>query len=249
MESSHNYLLKIAYDGLPFYGWQKNNAFPSIEEELEKALIIILRKKPVLQAASRTDRGVHAEGQIVNFIHDQKIDLEKTLYKLNRILLPSIRVLEMKKMPLSFHPTLDAKSKTYHYYFSDSKILLPHKRHLFWHYPYSLDLSFVCSQFTDLIGEKNFSSFTNKKYVNPLCTLYNLEIKKLEDNHYLLIVEGNRFLYNMVRILAGTIIQIASKKVSLPLKTILEHQKREYAGITAPACGLVLKAIEYDHCN
>lgn len=242
---SHNYLLKIAYDGSSFYGWQKTSSGPSIEAELEKALFTILRKKPTLQAASRTDRGVHAEGQIINFFSEKELNVNRILFSLNQLLPPTIRVLEMKKVPIHFHPSLDAKYKTYHYHLSNAPILLPHKRLTVWHYQYPLDFAILKPQFKSLIGEHDFSSFSNKKYVNPFCTIQNIRIEKIEDHYFIFIFTGDRFLYNMVRILAGTFADIASKKISASLKDILENKKRKLAGITAPAQGLILKSIVY----
>src|SRR5262249_47291433 len=111
-----NCALQIAYDGAPFFGWQKTAKGPSIEAVLEEILAQLLQEQVVLQAASRTDRGVHAEGQWVNFLTDKTLNLEALKKSLNALLPPSIRVLSAHAMPLHFHPTLYAHGKEYHYH-------------------------------------------------------------------------------------------------------------------------------------
>src|SRR5438094_953176 len=117
-----NICLKICYEGTQYYGWQKTRSGPSIEEELEKALVRLLQHEVKLEAASRTDRGVHASGQIVQFFLQNPFDLSALVRALNSILPRDIRVIDATKMPDSFHPTLDASGKEY-LYFVDTKAI------------------------------------------------------------------------------------------------------------------------------
>src|SRR3990167_7029858 len=129
----HNIKLVICYDGTPYYGWQHNYQHYTIEGVLQEALERLLQHKVKLQAASRTDRGVHAIDQVVNFLTERSIDHVKR--GLNALLPPSIRALSVEIMPPSFHPTLDCTGKTYLYRISNIPIQLPFHRHYAWHIP------------------------------------------------------------------------------------------------------------------
>ncbi len=135
-----NIKLLIAYLGTSYLGWQKTPMGPSIEEALEKALSIVLQEEKKLQAASRTDAGVHAQGQVVNFTLSSFKDLKRLKASLNGCLPKDIVVLSAQEMPESFHPTLDAIKKEYIYEICNSTVQLPFHRNTSWHFPYPLKL-------------------------------------------------------------------------------------------------------------
>lgn len=243
-----NIKLTIAYDGVTFYGWQKGNHL-SIEESLEKALKTLLQENISLQAASRTDSKVHAKGQIVNFLTSQKsLDLKKLLRGLNGLLPKEISILKIEEKELSFHPTLDALSKEYHYFIQNSTVQPPHTRNYSWHYPYKkLDIKQMQKGSASFIGKKDFSSFCNKNVSNGEREIQSLEVSHLTDELICIKIIGKSFLYNMVRIIVGTLVMVGNYKLSLDdLENIFKQKKRSLAGPTAPAHGLFLMKVFYE---
>ncbi len=240
-----NLKLIVAYDGTKYFGWQKTSFGPSIEDTLAFVLKRILQHPVVLQAASRTDRGVHAKAQVVNFFTPRDVELKRLFKSINSLLPMDIQVLKIEEVEDSFHPTIDAKKKTYLYQVFHSDVLLPHKRHYFWHYNYPLDMAKMLNAKEHFIGKRDFSAFSSASIEDGMRTIHSIEIIKREDE-ILLEITGNRFLYKMVRNIVGTLIYIGSGKLSVSnLPIIFEKQKRELAGICAPAKGLFLKEIFY----
>jgi len=207
------FALTISYLGTHYFGWQKTESGPSIQGELEKALKRILQEEVICEAASRTDRGVHAAGQVVQFTTTKDFP---GAHALNGVLPKDIRVLEAKEVSLSFHPTLAAHSKTYHYNLDLGPVQDPFRRHISWHFPYFK--GFADPQ--ELLGTRDFSTFTTEPAKNPICTLYEITCSPEQ-----IIISGDRFLYKMVRRLVGHL-------VGRP-------------GLTAPAHGLTLYKVHY----
>lgn len=224
-----NICLKISYEGTQYYGWQKTREGPSIEEELEKALFRLSQQEVKLEAASRTDRGVHAFGQIVQFFLQKPFELPVLVRALNSILPRDIRVLEAIQMPDSFHPTLDARGKEYLYYVDTKAIQEPFDRFTSWHFPALLDLGAMRRRAKLLIGKHDFSAFGNKgMHEDPIREIKEIEI--LEGRLLTFRVLGKSFLYKMVRNIVGTLIYEG-----------LGKQKK----FTAPAHGLFLSNVYY----
>lgn len=245
-----NLQLILAYDGTDFLGWQKTKEGPSIEETLAKALERLLQGFVYLQAASRTDAGVHAEAQVVGVItYNDTFPTPKLLYALQSLLPRSIAVLSIEEKPPSFHPTVDAIGKRYGYYVCNMPIQLPKHRLVSWHVPQQLDYSSMDKAAKHLLGTHDFSSFTNtckKEENNPICTLHNIEILPIEGGRIFFCIEGNRFLFRMMRNLVGTLIYVGKGKIAPEeIPQIITAQKRASAGITAPAKGLHLLAVHY----
>jgi tRNA pseudouridine38-40 synthase len=230
------YKAVLSYDGTRYFGWQKTVTGPSIQEELEKALLRITQELVLPEAASRTDRGVHAEGQVIQFALNRAWELHPLQRALNAVLPPDIRIrsLEYKQ----FHPTLDALGKEYHYRLTLSPVQLPMERLYAWHLHQPLDLVKMIDEAQDLLGTHDFSAFTNEEEKDPIC---NLESITFTDRF---IIRGNRFLYKMVRNIVGTLIYVGLGKLN-SVKEILLSRDRRRAGITAPALGLYLHRVFY----
>lgn len=246
----HNIRLKLVYDGSRYLGWQKTKNGPSIEETLESALSKILQHSVYLQAASRTDAGVHAIGQIVNFLTSKDIPLDKLRYSLNCILPYDIRVGTVEKVPASFHPTLDCKSKEYHYHVCYGRNQLPHQRHYAWHFPKELDIAAMRNGIPLLLGQRDFTAFCNKRinnvYPHYTRSIEAIEIYELPDQCLRFEIRGNHFLYKMVRNLVGTLLFVGCSKIKgEDLADILANKDRRLAGITADARGLFLIKVNY----
>ncbi len=247
-----NIQLIIAYDGTDFLGWQKTLEGPSIEETLEKVLSRILQEKIHLQAASRTDSNVHAEGQSVNFYTKKdSLSLEKLLQGINALLPPSIVALSIQEKPLSFHPTLDSQGKEYQYFICNTPYQNPKHRFFSWHVKIPLELDAMKEASKHLLGTHDFSAFCNQRSLlidkDPTCTLYSIKIDLLDPERLRFSIIGNRFLYKMMRNLVGTLIYVGQGKITpQEIKEIILQKKRALAGVTAPAHGLHLIRVLYE---
>ncbi len=245
-----NLKLKIAYDGTDYYGWQKTLAGPSIESTLTAVLEQVLRHPVTLQAASRTDLGVHAEGQVVNFITDRNCDLDILEYSCNSLLPKSMRILSSGFASDHFHATLDTTGKKYEYTICNTPVQLPQGRLYSWHVAKPLDLLAMRGAAASLIGERNFQAFCNVRknmmYESHIRRVSDIRLTVLPEGLLQITVEGNHFLYKMVRNIVGTLVDVGLGKLEAgSIPEILQSQSRPKAGITAPAHGLCLKEVFY----
>lgn len=246
-----NIKLTIAYDGTAYRGWQKTAMGPSIEEALENPLKRILQHPVVLQAASRTDAGVHAYDQVVNFLTEKEdIHLERLQNSLNQLLSPDIVVLKINEEHQEFHPTLDCKQKEYHYFICTDSVQLPEHRHYSWHCPRLYLFSEMNKAAQLLVGQQDFSSFCNfrkqQHYENYVRSVYSVQIEELPQKRLVIKIQGQNFLYKMVRNIVGTLIYVGMGKIACAeIPNILAKHDRTTAGITAPAHGLFLFKVSY----
>lgn len=241
--------LTLAYDGTKYFGWQKLPCQPTIESDVETALQKILQHPIQLEAASRTDRGVHAKGQIAAFSTEKEISAAKLHISLNRLLPKDIAVTEVKQVPDTFHPTLESVGKEYRYFLSLSPHLPPWKRFFSWHVPQKLDLAAMETAAQFFIGTHSFKTFTNKKPTETYScftrTLFSLKLVP-NDEGLEFHLHGDRFLYKMARNLVGTLVSVGKGKLKpqdIPL--FLSHGKRLDVGPTAPSAGLFLWKVFY----
>lgn len=246
-----NIKLIIAYDGTKYRGWQKTSTGPSIEQTLQNTLEQILQHPVALQAASRTDAGVHAKGQVVNFFTSHlHLDVDRFQISLNSLLPKDISVIDAKKALPNFHPTLDCKGKEYRYYICYGPTQLPHHRFYSWHYHYPLDLDLMQTAASILLGKYDFSTFCNTRknshYEHHIRELKKVELQQIDERRICIIVDGPQFLYKMVRNVVGTLAYIGNGKLSLQtLPALIESGDRTAAGPTAPAHGLFLDHVYY----
>lgn len=247
----HNIKLLIAYDGTAYLGWQSNNTGRSIEERLKKALEHILQQTIILQAASRTDVGVHADGQVVNFFTTKELNFASFALSVNSQLPKDIVVLKASLASPHFHPTLDAVEKEYRYQLCYSRVQRPHMRLYAWHYHHPLNIEIMREAANFFIGTHNFSALCNERKSNPYDSkirhLSSINIQELPEKNICYRITGPNFLYKMVRNLVGTLVYIGAGKIGLEASAqILASTKRQKAGITAPAHGLSLYHINYE---
>jgi len=236
----------LAYAGTRYYGWQKASDGPSIEETIQTCLEQILQHKVKLQAASRTDRGVHAKGQVINFFTDlPSLSLRRLHGSLKGLLPADISPLAVEQASDNFHPTLDNVGKEYHYEICTHSVQLPFDREFSWHYPYhpiSHEKMNRGAKFLE--GTHDFSAFTTAEVEDGVRTLEKCAIVPLENGRLRIEIRGDNFLYKMVRTLAGTLVHVGSGKIPLPeLPSLLKEKDRKLAGMTAPAHGLTLKEV------
>jgi tRNA pseudouridine38-40 synthase len=241
----------LTYEGTRYLGWQKTSFGPTIQGEVEKALSLLLRKETFVEAASRTDGGVHARGQVIHFFTESDIEVGRFLRSVNALLPKDIALLHLEQAADDFHSTLDALYKEYHYLLSIGPAQPPFDRFFSWHVPQPLDISAMQDCAHCLLGEHDFSAFCNERQlleVDPVCQLHGLFVEKLNDFQMRIRTIGNRFLYRMVRNLVGTLVYVGRGKIPVSgLPGILQAKMRASAGVTAPAHGLVLERIVYDN--
>ena len=247
--SNRRVKLTVAYDGTNYCGWQIQPNGITVEEVLNKALSKLLGEDIHIIGASRTDSGVHALGNVAVFDTKARIPGERVAYALNQKLPEDIVVVKSEEVPLDWHPRYqDVISKTYEYHIYNAKVPNPLKRKHTAFVSYDLNVERMREGAKYLVGEHDFVSFCNVR-TNVEDTVRTVEdIQILEENGEIIIrISGNGFLYNMVRIIAGTLIRVGRgyyepKKV----KEILEAKERTEAGVTAPPQGLVLIEIRYN---
>ena len=241
-------LLTVSYDGTAYVGWQYQENGPSIQDELEKALQKALGTFVRVTGASRTDAGVHALGQRAHFDTGSSIPPEKYPFVLNRYLPPDIRVTEGRQVPENFHARFRAVGKLYTYRIHNAPHASAILRNCTAHIPVWLDAEAMRRCVLPLIGTHDFIAFAaaGGQAKTSVRTIDFFDIQR-QDTEITLRVHGNGFLYNMVRIIAGTLIDVGHGR--LPEDCIaraLESRNRLDLGVTAPACGLELTRVEYD---
>jgi len=243
-----NIKLTIEYAGTNYAGWQvQNKKHRTIQGTLEKALRKILRKRIKLIGSGRTDSSVHAKAQVANFKTDSSIAIEKLRKALNAVLPDDISVIKTEEAGLDFHSRFFAKSKVYRYTILNRPSRPAILRDTAYFFSYPLNLKLMRKDARALLGRHNFKSFqaADKKRRDTTRTIKNLKITRDKDSIYI-DIEADGFLYNMVRNIVGTLIEIGRGK--LPegsTKKILLARNREFAGPTAPAQGLCLLEVKY----
>ena len=237
----------ISYDGTAYCGWQIQNNGITVEEIINRELTNLLGEEIAVIGASRTDSGVHALGNVAVFDTETKIPPEKISFALNQRLPEDIRIQKSEEVNANFHPRYCDSIKTYEYRILNRKFPDPLNR-LYTHFVYMpLDVEKMKAAAAYLVGEHDFASFCSAKsqVKTTVRTVYTLEVSKMDDIIKIRI-SGNGFLYNMVRIIVGTLLKVGLG-VYLPehVEEILEAKDRNCAGPKAPARGLTLIGISY----
>lgn len=243
--------LTVAYDGTNYCGWQVQNNGVTIEEKLNKAIADLTGEEIAVIGASRTDSGVHALGNVAVFDTDTRIPAEKIALALNQRLPEDIRVQKSEKVSQDWHPRYADSIKTYRYQILNRKIPNPLRRFDTYFIYSDLDIEAMRKAAAYIVGEHDFASFCSagSQVLTTIRTVYSLDID-VEDDLITIQITGNGFLYNMVRIIAGTLLQVG-KGIYPPkhIADIITARDRSMAGPTAPARGLTLVGIEYKNPN
>lgn len=241
-------MLEIAYDGTNYCGWQVQPNGITVQEVINQKLSELLKEPIETIGASRTDAGVHALGNVAVFDTSARMPGEKISYALNQRLPEDIRIQMSKEVKPDFHPRYRNSRKTYEYRILNKKFPVPTKR-LYSHFTYlPLDVEKMRKAGEYLLGEHDFKSFcgAGAQVKTTVRTIYDFQIKK-EDDEICMRITGSGFLYNMVRILAGTLIEVGSgARKPEDMLEIIEAKDRKKAGATAPARGLTLIKIQYE---
>ena len=248
MLTIHNIRLVIEYDGKDFNGWQKQNEKLNIQGEIERAIEIITGEQVELIASGRTDAGVHALNQIANFKIDKDINIEKLPYALNSQLKKSVRIKTAEIVDDDFHSRYHAKRKTYRYVINNSQQGSAIYRNLEYNFPLHLDETLMQEAIEYFIGEHDFKAFkaSGGSTKSSVRTIYDASVKREGERIYIELT-GNGFLYNMVRIIAGTLLDVGLGKIKPEeVKEIIESKDRSRAGKTLPPNGLFLVNVDYN---
>ena len=239
--------LVVAYEGTNYCGWQIQPNGITIEQVRNETLSSLLGEEITVTGASRTDAGVHSLGNVAVFETHTKMPAEKISFALNQRLPEDIVVQESCQVPEDFHPRFSKSRKTFEYRSLNCRFRQPLERRTSYFYHYPLNVSAMQKAAAYLVGEHDFTSFASvhaqtNTYVR---TIYALDVVR-EGDMIRIRVQGNGFLYNMVRIIAGTLIQVgAGIKKPEDMESILAGKDRELAGPTAPAHGLTMIGLEY----
>ncbi len=242
-----NVRLLIEYDGTQYAGWQWQKNEKTIQETLSKAIEQVIQEEVKLYGASRTDAGVHAIGQVANFKTTSNIPSERLLHAINFYLPYDITVKDASDVAESFHAQYCATSKIYQYTLFNDWIRTSLHRHFCYLYGFQLDISTMAVAAGCLVGTHDFTSFTTKAWCekNRIRTVKQLDIKK-EGKYIYFTIEADGFLYNMVRTIVGTLIEVGRGKIpGEDIQDILDGKNRKLAGPTAPARGLCLMEVKY----
>lgn len=243
-----NIKLTIEYDGKEYNGWQKQPNKLNIQGEIEKAIQNVMGKQVELIGSGRTDAGVHALGQVANFKIDSDFPIEKMVIAINSQLKKSIRIKSVEEVDENFHSRYNCHSKTYMYVIDNSKMGTAIYRNLTCHIPQPLNVESMKIAATYLVGEHDFASFkssgTSSK--SSVRTIYKAEVLK-EQEKVIIKLAGNGFLYNMVRIISGTLVEVGLGNIEAQeMEKIIQAKDRKKAGKTLPAQGLFLLNVDYE---
>jgi len=253
-----NIRLTISYDGTAYSGYQIQPGVPTVQAALIEAIRSITGETAAVHGSGRTDAGVHARAQVVNFETASRLPIERWCLALNGKLPFDIRVWKAEEMPLDFHARRSAKRKTYCYTINANRYPDPLARHMEIHHPAALDVDAMREAMRYLVGEHDFTSFCSVRAESEskVRTLFEARLERetvpgMETapgaGRIRLFFTGNGFLYNMVRIMAGTLMAVGEGKLrASDVPGILEAKDRGAAGPTAQAHGLCLWSVEYD---
>lgn len=241
--------LVVAYDGTNYHGWQIQPGKITIESELNQALTSLLGEPIQVIGASRTDSGVHARENVAVFDTEHRMPADRICLALNQRLPADIRVQSSEMVASDWHPRKHRCIKTYEYRIMNRRIEIPTQR-FYAHFCYiRLDLDRMRKAAGILTGEHDFKSFCSVRtqVTDTVRTIYNIHLERNDEDVITIRVIGNGFLYNMVRIIAGTLMDVGmGRRTPEEMNRILEAKDRAAAGPTAPARGLTLVEMKYE---
>nr|WP_066354014.1 tRNA pseudouridine(38-40) synthase TruA [Fervidicola ferrireducens] len=242
-----NVKILLEYDGSNYHGWQRQKNALTIQEVVEEAVYKVTGEKVKVIGAGRTDAGVHARGQVANFHTNCRIPVERLPYAINSHLPEDIVVKGAEEVPDDFHARYSAKAKVYTYTIYNAPFPSPLMRKYSYFYPHILDVEAMQEAAKAFVGVHDFTAFraSGSPVKSSIRNVMRLEVKKNKDV-ITIEVEADGFLYNMVRIIAGTLLEVGSgKRTPEEIPSVISSRDRERAGITLPAHGLCLEKVVY----
>lgn len=247
--AGRNFRLVLEYDGSHYHGWQRQKGLLTIQEVLESRLEIMLNRPMSVRASGRTDAGVHAKGQVVNFYSETRMLPQEIQRGLNSLLPGDVVVLAAEEVPDSFHARFSATSKTYEYRILNRPEPSALERRFAWHICRPLCLDSIFESLKLLTGPRDFAAFMASGG-SVRCTereLMRASVEQPDPEHLVFTFEADGFLRHMVRNLVGTLVEVGlGKRMPEEISSILAGKDRRAAGMTAPAHGLYLVSVQYD---
>ncbi|MBP1546260.1 MAG: tRNA pseudouridine(38-40) synthase TruA [Oscillospiraceae bacterium] len=243
-----NIRVKIAYNGTAYHGFQRQENAVSVQNILEERLSRLTASQVKINGCSRTDTGVHANEYFFSFMTEHNIPCENIIRGMNSLLPADIAVLDCEEVPSDFHARYSCTGKEYIYRILNRSVRDPFLDGLVFHYPYPLDIEAMNRAAAHIEGTHDFLSFCGALGVkeNTVRTVSLCKVERMGDEA-VITVRGDGFLYNMVRIIAGTLIYVSEGKISPDdVSDIIESRDRSRAGLTAKPCGLYLNRVFYD---
>ena len=241
--------LIVQYDGTNFCGWQLQPEKRTVQGEIEKVLAFLLKEDVRLYASGRTDAGVSAYAQVCHFDTEKIVNTNKICDSLNALLPEDVAVLSCEKVGEEFDSRFSVKRKTYEYKFYVSKYELPLFEKVALRVNHYADISLMNEACKYFVGTHDFGSFVSAKSgkTDFVRTIYDAKIVSKDDGTFALEITGNGFLYNMVRIIFGTLLKVAYKKIKPEdMKQIIEGKSRALAGKTVSSHALFMKKVDYE---
>ena len=241
-----NIKIEVSYNGLRYCGWQKQKNDLGIQGEVEFACKQVFNQDVEVIGSGRTDAGVHAIAQVANFRVETTIPTEKIPEILNNKLPKDISVINAIEVEEEFHSRYSAHRKIYRYQIYPSRLRSPFLKDISYQAKYDLDVEKMKKESKALIGEHDFCGFmsSGSSVKSTIREIYSIDV--FNENEMIIIeVEGNGFLYNMVRIIAGTLVDIGRGRINMSMSEIIKSKNRKNAGHTAPPQGLFLKKVIY----
>lgn len=243
----NNIKLTLEYDGTNYYGWQKQKELKTIQGEIEEAIELVTKEYCEVTGSSRTDAGVHAKGFVANFKTNSKVPPAKFREALNVKLPEDIVIIKSEQVEDDFHARYCAKGKTYEYYILNSEVPSALMRNQMYHYKYDLDIDAMKIAAKQFIGTHDFAAFKTQgsSVKGTVRTIFDVKVEK-EEKVIKISVSGDGFLYNMVRIIVGTLINVGRGKTdAVAISDIINQKDRTLAGDCVPPHGLFLKEVYY----
>jgi tRNA pseudouridine38-40 synthase len=241
-----NIRLVLAFEGAAYCGWQIQKNQPTIQGLVSEAVSRITGERIQLTGSGRTDAGTHARGLVANFFTHSRIDPARLVPALNSMLPGDIRILSARRAPANFHARRDAVAKVYRYQIYFGRVLRPHLMREYFHFPYPIDIPEMQRAASLFPGQRDFASFAKGPLKpNTIRRIYRCDLTR-KGRRLLLTVEGDGFLHNMVRNMAGTLLEIGRGSITLAeFCELFAKRDRRLAGFTAPAHGLILLKVKY----
>lgn len=249
IQSKRNFKLVLEYDGSNYHGWQRQEGVLTIQEVMESRLEVMLGSPIGVRASGRTDAGVHAMGQVVNFHSRTRLGPDEIQRGLNSLLPPDIVVLQAREVPDSFHARFSATGKTYAYRILNRSMPSALERKYAWHVrrPLSRDPMIQCLHHS--MGKHDFAAFmaSGSSVSSTERHLFQADLQETDAEHLVFVFKANGFLRHMVRNLVGTVVDVGKgRRTPEEFIHILKSKDRKQAGMTAPAHGLFLVSVEYE---
>lgn len=242
-----NLLFKAAFDGSGFHGWQQQSNARSVQESVKKAVKALTGEDVTVIGCSRTDAGVHAKEFYFNFRTTSTIPTENFVLALNTQFPKDVAVYSCREVPYEFNARFDCIKKEYEYVIYNAKIMSPFLTDYAYFYKHPLDEALLSKAAHEFVGTYDFSSFcaSGAQVKSKVRTVFDADVKR-DGERVIFSVTGDGFLYNMVRIMAGTLIFVGEGKIAAEdIKGVIESKDRTRAGVTLPPQGLYLKKVFY----